>query len=313
MILNSILHNWHVKVICLIIALMLVFFTRANALKEESVVVFLETNTNNRYTFTDTLPQRVTITIKGEESEIKKVPVDSIKAYVDIRDIEEDGEYSVPVQIDQDGVLHSTERVEITVEPAFIRSRIEEKVTKYLRVESLITGIPAHGYELTGRFINPDVISVSGPSRHMQNLESINTEPVDLSGKNSDFTTRVRLDRSDSLLSFPEGQFVNFQGIIEETSVVKVIENVNIAVKDLRVGLVVTSELPKITVHVEGKLLSLKEFTKNNVALTINLKEITAPGTYEVPVKYWTPRYAHLFDKSMDNVTITVEELVEER
>lgn len=309
MIFKRILHNWHVKVICLSISLMLVFFTRANALKEESVVVFLETRTNNRYTFTDSLPQRVTVTLKGEESEIKKVPVDSIKAYVDIRDIEVDGIYNIPIEIDQGDVFPATDRVEITVEPMFITSNIEEKVTKYLRVESIINGIPAHGYELTGRFINPDVISVSGPGRHMENLESINTEAVDLSGKNSNFTARVRLDRTDSLLSFPEGDFINFQGIIEETSVVKVIENVNIAIKNLQEGLEVITELPKITVHVEGKLLSLKEFTKNNVALTISFAEITEPGIYELPINYWTPRYAHLFDKSRDVVTVEVQKV----
>ncbi len=306
MMFKRILHNWHVKVICLVIAMVLVFFTRANALKQEPVVVFLETITNNNYTFTESLPTRVTLTLKGEESEIAKVPVDDISVYIDASAIEEDGTYQLPILINQDKVLRITDKVEITVSPVSITTTIEQKVTKYLSVDSVITGIPAHGYELNSRFINPRVISVTGPKTHMEMLESIRTEAVDVTGKDRDFVTRVKLNSSDTLLLFPEGHFVEFQGIITETSAVKVVENVNIAIKDLKDDLEVEGELPQISVNVEGKLLSLQNFTKNNVSLTINLADISTPGIYEVPITYWTPKYAHVYDKSRDVVTVRV-------
>ncbi|MBN2618078.1 MAG: hypothetical protein JXR64_07170, partial [Spirochaetales bacterium] len=161
MTISRILNNWHIKVICLILAMIFVFFTRANSLKVEPVVVFLETLTNSRYTFTQDVPKRVTLSLKGEESEIAKVPVDSLRAYIDASKINSDGEFELPVIIDQSDILLNTQKVQITVNPPTIHVTIEEKVTKYLRVESVITGIPAHGYELTGRFINPGVMSVS--------------------------------------------------------------------------------------------------------------------------------------------------------
>lgn len=307
MIFRTLLHNYHVKVICFVIAMLLVFFTRANSLKEEPVVVFLESKTNNSYTFTESLPSRVTLTLKGEESEIKKVLIDDLSAYIDISDIEEDGVYTLPVLINQSKVFGKTERVEITVDPPVIKTKIEEKITKYLRVESVITGIPAHGYELNSRFVNPAVISVSGPKSHLQDLTTIKTEPVDVTSKINDFIMRVKLDRADQLLSFPEGEFVECRGVITETTTVKVIENVNIAVKGLREELVVANELPQVTVNVEGNLLSLEEFTKNNIALTINLEYINIPGTYEVPIYHWAPRFAHIFNKSRDSVTVTIK------
>lgn len=305
---KRILHNWHVKIISIILAMFLVFFTKANALQEEPVVVDLVTLTNSYYTFTESLPQRVTLMLKGEESEIQKVPVNDIVAYIDATEIREDGVYDLPVLIKQESVYNQTQKVEITVSPVSIRAKIEEKVVKYLRVESAITGIPAHGYELTSRFINPGVISVSGPREHMEKLSTIETEPVDLSGKDSNFNTRVRLNSTDPLLSFPEGEFVDFQGIIGETTVVKVIENVNIAIKDLDSSLEVTSDIPQVSVNVEGTLLSLQDFTKNNVALTINLGDITEPGEYEVPITFWTPKNIFIYDKSIDSINITVKE-----
>ncbi|MGL1890250.1 MAG: CdaR family protein [Spirochaetaceae bacterium] len=304
---TRILHNWHVKVLCLIIAMLLVFFTRANALKEEPVVVFLEAITNNNYTFTNPLPERVTLILKGEESEIQKVPISDIIAYIDASDIVEDGTYQLPILIRQEKVFGQTQNVEITVSPIFITAVIEQKMTKYLRVESIITGIPAHGYEISSRFVHPKVISVTGPKSHLQDLETIQTEPVDVTGKDTDFTTRVKLSRSDSRLSFPEGEFVDFQGIITETSSIKILENVNIAIKELSASLEVTSELPQVSVNVEGKLLSLQNFTKSNISLTLYLSDITAPGIYDVPLTYWTPKYAHVYDKSVDIVTIVVK------
>lgn len=303
---KRVFNNWHVKVICLVIAMVLVFFTKANALKEEPIVVFLDTITNANYTFTESLPTRVTLTLKGEESEIAKIPVNDLVTFIDASGIKEDGVYQLPIQIRQDKVLNITDKVEISVSPVSITAKIEQKITKYLNVESVITGIPAHGYELSSRFINPRVISVVGPKTHMEALEFIYTEPVDLTDKDRNFTTRIKLDSSDSLLIFPEGHFVEFQGIITETSVVKVVENVNIAVKDLKDNLKIDGDLPQISVNVEGKLLSLQEFSKNNVSLTINLTEITEPGIYQVPITFWTPKYAHVYDKSRDIVTISV-------
>lgn len=306
MIFKKILNNWHVKVICLVIAMVLVFFTRANLLKEEPVVVFLETITNDKYTFTEPLPTRVTLILKGEETEIAKVPVDDLVAYIDASKIEKDGTYQLPIMIKQNKVFSYTDKVEITVSPVSITTIIEEKVTKYLNVESIITGIPSHGYELSSRFINPRNIRVTGPKKHIEALSSIKTNPIDVTGKNSEFTTRIRLDNSDTLLQFPEGDFVEFKGIITETSVIKVLENVNIAVTALRDDLEIISTLPQIRVNVEGTLLSLQSFTKNSVSLTIDLKNITEPGTYNVPITYWTPKFAHVYDKSRDIVTIKI-------
>lgn len=311
MIIRMLLRNFHVKVICFVIAMILVFFTRANSLKEEPVVVFLDAVTNNNYTFTESLPTRVTLILKGEEKEIQKVLIDDLSAYIDISNIDEDGVYTLPVLINQNKVFGKTDRVEITVDPPVIKTKIEEKITKHLRVESVITGIPAHGYELNSRFVNPALIRVSGPKSHLENLDSIKTEPVDVTGKMSDFIQRIKLNRADPLLTFPEGEFVECRGVISETSAVKVIENVNIAVKGLKDDLVISNELPQITVNVEGKLLSLENFTKTNIALTINLEKINEPGVYEVPVFHWTPRYAHVFNKSRDNVTVVIKSRAE--
>ncbi len=289
--------------------MVLVFFTRVNSLKTETAVVFLDTITNNRYTFTEPLPTRVTITLRGEESEIKKVNVDDIEAYIDASFVDQDGIYQLPIQINQNRIFNKTKNVEITVAPIAITATIEETITKYLRIESVITGIPAHGYELNSRFLNPRILSVSGPKSHLEEMEFIQTDAVDVTGKNSDFLTRIRLNKSDPLLSFPEGEFVEFQGIITEASAVKVLENVNIAIKDLIEGLDVVSEIPQISVNVEGKLLSLQNFTKNNISLTVSLKDITSPGIYELPITYWTPKYAHVYDKSRDTITLDVRRI----
>ena len=306
MTLKKIVNNWHVKVICIVIAMVLVFFTRANSLKVESVIVFLNTKTNNNYTFSQWLPSRVTVYLKGEESEIKKVVIDDLFIYIDARGITDTGVYTLPILIDQDKILGQTSNVEITVAPLTITTHLEKRITKYLSVDSVITGIPAHGHEISSWFVNPVVISVAGPESHLKDLQSIKTSPIDITGKGQNFITRVRINRDDKLLSFPEGEFVEFKGEIQESSVVKVIDNVNIAAKGLNSSLEIVGDLPQISINVEGKLLSLEDFTKTNIALSINLDFIDKPGEYEVPITYWTPRYAHVFNKSKDSIKITV-------
>lgn len=308
MIFKKLLHNWHIKAICLVIAVILVFFTRMNSLMEEPVVVLLDVRENSNYTFTESIPSKVTLRLRGESSEIEKVSLDDLKAYIDVSKVNKEGVYTLPIKIDSAALSGKSEAIEISVSPVSITATIEEKITKYLRVESAIAGIPAHGYEITSHFVNPATISVTGPKSHLSELESIKTEPVIVTGKNADFKLRIKLDRADTLISFPEGDYVEFRGMVSETSAVKVIENVNIAVKELNPQLDISNEIPQVTVNVEGKLLALEDFTKNNIALTINLSEYSEPGTYLVPVKHWTPREFHIFNKSLDTIVI---ELVE--
>lgn len=286
------------------LAMIIVFFTRLNSLKEEPVVVLLDVKTNNNFTFTESIPSKVTLRLRGESSEIEKISLDDIGAYIDVSEIETEGVYTLPIEIDQSRIIGKANNMEITVNPVTITTTIEEKITKYLRIEPVVTGIPSHGYEITSYYTNPALISVTGPKSHLSSKDSIKTEPVIVTGKNDNFTQRIKLDRTDSLLGFPEGDYVEFKGIVSETSAVKVIENVNIAVKELNQDLEVKGELPQITVNVEGRLLSLEEFTKANIALTVNLKDFTEPGIYEVPVNHWTPRIFHIFNKSQDTITI---------
>lgn len=304
MIIKKLLHNWHIKVICLMLAMVIVFFTRLNSLDEEPVVVLLEVITNNNYTFTKSIPSKVTLMLRGERSEIEKISLDDIGAYIDVSNIEKEGIYTLPIEIDQSKLMGKADKVEITVNPVSITTTIEEKITKYLRIEPVISGIPSHGYEITSYYVNPALISVTGPKSHLVPIESIKTEPVIVTGKNGDFKQRIKLDRADTLLGFPEGDYVEFRGVVSETSAVKVIENVNIAIKELNKNLEVKGELPQLTVNVEGKLLALETFTKANISLTVNLKEYTEPGIYEVTVNHWTPRRFHIFNKSQDTVTI---------
>lgn len=312
MLLKKLLHNWHIKVICLVLAVILVFFTRMNSLKVEPVVAILDVRGNSNYTFTESIPSKVTLRLRGEEREISKISLDDLSAYIDVSKVQKSGVYTLPIKIDKSGLLGESDSIEITVSPVSITAAIEEKITKYLRVDSVIAGIPAHGYEITSHFVNPTTISVTGPKSHLSELQSIQTEPVIVTGIDSDFKVRIKLDRADTLLSFPEGDYVEFRGLVSETSAVKVIENVNIAVKDLNPKLEVANEIPQISVNVEGKLLALEEFTKSNIALTVSLEEYNEPGTYLVPVKHWTPREFHIFNKSLDTIVVELREVQED-
>ena len=304
--LKDIFNHWHIKAICFVISLFLVFFTRSNSLSEKPMVVFLEARTNDTYTFTESIPSRVNIILKGEASEIQKVDIDDISTYIDASKIYRDGSHDLPVIVRYDNSFGKKPKVEIQVSPLIINVKLEEKITKHLRVESVITGIPSHGYEIKSHFSNPATIRVSGPKSFLEFMESIKTYPVDVTAKNSDFKQRVKLNGGDSRISFPEGEFVELDGQVTETSVSKVIENVNIAAKSLISNLQIRGELPQISVNVEGKLLLLEDFSKNNIALTVNLEHIIEPGRYEVPILHWTPKYAHIYNKSPDKITIDV-------
>lgn len=289
-IFQRLIRNWPIKIISVAAAVLLFLFNQMATLEERFLSVPLQLDMAEQFIPAETYPKTVRVTIRGQGEEINLVLEDDIEVYADFSSYTQEGIYTVPIQVLKEGSLTHIDPLELQVEPKRLTLKIEKKISKSVRVEPNLSGYPSKGYELSQYFITPSTVQIEGLESSIRNLETVQTERIDLSGKTEDFTLRLRLKNPSQFSSFPGGNTVEFFGIIQENTILKTIENVDLIALDLESDLEVIGLPEDGLIKVQGTQLLLEKLGREDYMLTFDCSEITAPGTYELPVNPEVPQ-----------------------
>ncbi len=90
----------------------------------------------------------------------------------------------------------------IRVVPSQVRVRLERRSTKDVGVEVRFAGPPPAGYRVTQQDVQPSKIRIVGPESRLDPIESVQTDPVDLSSKLARAEFRVPVFLSDATVRF---------------------------------------------------------------------------------------------------------------
>lgn len=300
--------NWPVKILSITAAVLLFLFNQMASLEERFISVPLQILVSEQFLPAESYPRTVRLTLRGKSEEVNLVLEDDIEVVADFSRYEHEGSYTVPIQIRKKGSLAHMDPLELQVEPQKLSLKIEKKLSKSVRVEPSITGYPAKGFELSQFFLTPSSVEVEGLESTLSVIDSVETEPIDISGRKEDFTLRLRLKRPDPYSRFPGGDTVEFFGIIQENTILKTIENIDLIVLDLNEDLVVEGLPEGAYLTVQGPQLPLETLNREDFMLTIDCSRIKGEGIYELPVKPEVPRGVLVLKYSPVNVSIRVEE-----
>ncbi len=306
--LGRLLHNWPAKVLSLTAAILLLVFHDISRLEERFFSVPLELELPRGYVPASNHPNNVRISLRGESDEIFRILEEDIRAYVDLTDHDAAGEFRVPVEVERRGTARAVEPLEISVEPLEVAITLEEGLQKGVEVAPSMSGFPPTGYELTQYQVSPSTVEIEGPSSHVEDIEEVSTEEIDLTGRREDFSVRVRLQRPDPLVSFLGGDVVEFRGIIEEAVVLHTFETVEIILLGLAPDLELQGALPSGVVRVQGRQLELEDIEPEDVQLIADASSITEPGTYEISVSPDVPQGLVVLRYEPQTVDVVVRE-----
>lgn len=278
------LHNWPVKIISIAAALLLFFFYRVSSLEERFFNVPLALTFHENYIPAENVPETVRIIIRGRNEDIKLVLEDEIKASVDFSDYAEEGQFREPVQIKKKGFAMDISSLEIRVEPRELNLLIESLMIKTLEVVPSVIGYTEKGYELIQNYITPSSVEVFGSRSKIENLEKIFTEEIDISSKIEDFSTRVRLKKPDSSLSFSGGDIVEFTASIKPVTIERSILGVDIIAIDLDSNFKIAEFQGIYSMEIQGKMLELEKYVPDDFRFTIDCSTLLKSGEYYLPV-----------------------------
>ena len=279
-LLEHLISNWPVKLLSLIAAFVLFLFYQLNTLEQRYLSIPLRIVVDDTLIPASSYPHNVRVTLRGTGDDIFLVTEEDIEVYADFSRQREEGVHEAPVMFSWKRNPETGESVEVRLDPPEISLSLERKIARSLQVVPVIIGYPQKGFELSHHLITPTTVQVEGPRSHVEGLKEVKTEEIDLTGRNADFTLRVRLDSRDSLIVFPGGDIVEFEGLIQETVLLKTFEPVGIIAMDLDPRFVTAEPLPEGSVKVQGNQAALEAVDSIQVRLMVDCSGIAEEGTY---------------------------------
>ncbi|WP_455382165.1 CdaR family protein [Salinispira pacifica] len=305
-LLQRLAQNWPVKILAVAAAVLLFFFNQLSRLEVRYFSVPLQLVLPTGLVPGAPYLSKVRVTLRGESDAIFRVLEEDVEAYADFSSHTSEGVYKEPIQIRKKGTALNIDPLEITVEPLDVTVTLERRVSKSLEVVPSLKGFPPPGYQLAKYSLKPSTVEVVGPRSHVDKIESIHTEDIDLTGRVEDFTVQVRLNLGDPLLRLPGGNVVEFRGVIQESVVLQTFDQANVVVVNLPPGLSVQGELPTGSIRVQGKQVELEAIKPDQVRLVADASGITRPGTYTLPARPDLPSGILVLRYEPSRITINV-------
>lgn len=139
--------------------------------------------------------------------------------------------------------------------------------------------------------ISPDKITISGESEILDGISKISLGNIDLSdfGINAEYTFQILIPNETKNVSGDESAKVTVKIRGMETKTIRV---TNIAFINAPDWCKPTSMTQQLQIQIRAKGADIEKIAANNIRAVADLSDITAPGTYTVPVTIYVDGYS---------------------
>lgn len=135
----------------------------------------LITNAGKTYRVADN-SRKITVTVKGKKSVLRKIRVDDIRAAADFSNRE-----GSLIPVDVSVPAYAKEVTEVTARPANITVLVEAEKTKTFPITPLTSGSLRNGYVIGELKTDPERVEISGPESVIKSISSV-VAAVDVTG-----------------------------------------------------------------------------------------------------------------------------------
>lgn len=173
--------NVALKVIALVVSIGLFVYVRGTEDAQTSVpvevVALLPPPSTDRMLISE-IPDEIRVTLRGSRAVLNAVRRDGMTPIqMDLRDAEQPFYY-----FDQDELEIPTGTTIVQIAPAAVSLSWVDRDERRLRVSPTITGDLAPGHARTAVSVEPQAVLVRGAASEVHRLESVSTNPIDVTG-----------------------------------------------------------------------------------------------------------------------------------
>jgi len=304
--------DWKVILICFAVASVTYIFHQTSIIDKRSFVIPVNVVENGDFMVSSNFNTKVTVSIKANSENISSIHASQLFSFINLDSITETGEYELPVQLSLDDELLSYDPLQITIKPETVKVQIDRIGVKYVAVQPVFVGEPAHGYEFKDFSVEPAFVKVTGPSQILKSVDSIITEKVLLQDLKRSAEISVNSDQINKLVTLADKGPYNVKVSIDYIESQMDFLEIPVNIKNLNPEFEIKSTIPSVGITLAGRLLSLENFKNIGNVAAIDFSEIKTPGSYDMQINYTVPGAYELVQTSMETITVIVEKIPEE-
>jgi YbbR domain-containing protein len=281
--------NWPAKVLSVAVAIVLFIFHRMSILEERFFSVPLIIEAATELIPASSYPRMVRVTLRGDANSIFPIAEEDIEAYLDLTKYTEAGTYRAPVEIRKKGTALGVDPLEVGVDPLGISLELDYKASKYVPLIPRYQGYVESGYELVSYTLEPTQVVIEGPEKRIAPVSELVTEPVELSGRNADFSVAAHILNPEPLIVIRGSGTAEFRAFIREAIMIRTLDELAVEVTGLNDSLRAEPEILLGSIRLEGTQKELENYTPDETILTLDCSEITEEGEYTILVQVNIP------------------------
>jgi len=209
-----VLHNFGLKLISLALAVGLWLAVARDPIAEVAVEVPIEFHhiPENLEISSENIPQGQ-IRVRGPERLVRRLQPSDVHAEIDLMGAKP-GERTFDLSSHQIRQPHGFEVVQVV--PSQFRLTFDTRLTRQVEVHPRVVGTFAPGYGIGRVVVDPPAITISGPQKRVQAVESAITDPVDVSGTMERGTFVTHAYVSDPLVQVVQAGSIRVTVIMEK-------------------------------------------------------------------------------------------------
>lgn len=186
-------NSWLARIMCVIVAFILWVYVmnEQNPITTRSFTVPLQTVHLQDDMLVKDLPETVNVRVSGTRSQIAALRTADVKAFIDFEGASKGhNTYRVTAQV------KNGEVIEIT--PSLLQLEIDTQVSKEMKLEARIVGVPHSGITVSRMDLNPLQVKISGAEERINQVAKV-LVMVDISNHDKNFETDATAVAVDQL------------------------------------------------------------------------------------------------------------------
>jgi YbbR domain-containing protein len=195
---RHVFHNLGLKLISLALAVGVWLAVARDPVAEIAVDVAIEFRDipQNLEISSESIP-KAQIRLRGPERVIRRLEPADVYAEIELNGLKP-GERTFDLTAQQ---IHEPSELEVVqVVPSQFHLSFDTRLTRQVPVEPRVAGTFAPGYGIERVVVDPPIITISGPKKHVEAVTSAITDPIDVSGAISQIAVRRHAYVSDPLI-----------------------------------------------------------------------------------------------------------------
>jgi len=275
--------NTLLKVVSLLFAISLwIYVSLGQTELERPAKVSVESrNLSKNLILTSDLPSELEIKVRGPRNIIRKIRDSELRYVIDLAEVPAGPMIFIIYDSQIEGLPQAVKVTQII--PSQIGVKLSPRENKLVDVVAVTRGVPTEGYEIVETAVEPKQIEISGAAEVIKNLDSVDTQIIDVTGRMKTFTKEVGIGLLGHHVETLQQQSVLVTVHIEEKIVSQVFEGVPIRIRNC--AYLCEPSVSQLSIKLQGKPEEIEGLLKQREGLYLLLDAKGLQPTRRVKIK----------------------------